>query len=328
MLSRIKSLFFLIIFLLICSVILSPKIAKSQPFYIKMHSRVEVMSNDIRLGDIAEIKTPTWQQMKRLGDIVIVPAPPFGKSRSIRPDDVMAKLKQNNIDSSNVVFEWPSKIIVTRSVVQISKKEIEQIVASQIQKSSWWDNENIKLKRVEINDDIVLPKGNITYHIDDTLKFDLGNPIRVPVTITVGDIYKKKVNAFVYKEVFAEVVVVTNMLRRYQLITEDDITLKRMNVNELSSNIILKPEEVLGKRSKRAIYPKTVLRADLVELPPIIKRKDIVTIMAVSGKLKVTALGEAMERGRQGDRIRVVNTDSGEKVYARVLDPKTVRIDF
>jgi len=328
MLSRPKAKFIFLISLLTYGVIFSGTMVEGQTFQIKINPRAEVVMNDIRLGDIAEIKCPKWQQMKRLGDILIAPAPSYGKSRSIRHDEVIAKLKQNNVDPSNVIFDSPGEIIVFRSVAQISKKEIEAKIATEIQKSNWWDNDNITLKKVQISDNVVLPKGNISYLIGEAVRLDLGNPMQVPVTITVDDIFTKKLNVFVYKELFADVVVVTNMLRRYQLITEDDITLKRMNVDELSSNIILDPEEVLGKRTKRAIYPKTVLRADLVELPPIIKRKDIVTIMAVSGKLKVTALGEAMERGRQGDRIRVVNTDSGEKVIARVLNPKTVRIEF
>jgi len=51
-------------------------------------------------------------------------------------------------------------------------------------------------------------------------------------------------------------------------------------------------------------------------------------MIAESDGLKITALGEVRERGRRGERIRVVNLDSKREIYARVLDSKTVKVDF
>ena len=117
-------------------------------------------------------------------------------------------------------------------------------------------------------------------------------------------------------------------MRRYQLITEDDIRLQKMDLAELPSNIITSCEEVLGKRTKSAINANVVLRSDLVELPPLVRRGDVVLMIAESDGLKITALGEVRERGRRGERIRVVNLDSKREIYARVLDSKTVKVDF
>jgi len=317
-------LFLQIIFSLFCT----DAFAISKATQIKIHPQSEINQNTICLGAIAEIQSPTWEETKKLGDISIGVAPNYGKTRTINKIDIVVKLKQNGIDLSNIYIDSPEEITIFRSFVQVSKEEIEKNVLAEINKAGIWAEKNVKLKKIQVNNDITLPKGSITYKIDLSQKYNNKGPIILPVTIKVGEYFKKKITAVVYREIFANVVVTTKMLRRYQTITTNDITLKKLNLSKLSSNAILDYSEVLGKRIKRAIYPKTVLRTDLVEWPPIIKRKDIVTIIAETGRLKVTALGEALEKGRRGERIKVINTDSGEKIYARVVDPKTVKIDF
>ena len=101
-----------------------------------------------------------------------------------------------------------------------------------------------------------------------------------------------------------------------------------MNLAKLPSNVITDPEAVLGKRTKRAIGAKTVLRTHLVEFPPLVKRGDVVVIIAESGGLKISALGQEKKKGGFGDRIPVINFDSKKILYARVLDSSTVKVDF
>ena len=66
----------------------------------------------------------------------------------------------------------------------------------------------------------------------------------------------------------------------------------------------------------------------MVELPPLVKRGDIVTIKAVSGALQVTTLGKAKSNGHQGERIKIVNIDTQKELYGYVVDAKTVKVVF
>jgi flagella basal body P-ring formation protein FlgA len=126
----------------------------------------------------------------------------------------------------------------------------------------------------------------------------------------------------------SEVVVARKPLRRHKVITIDDIDVVAMDLAQLPSGVITHPDEVVGRRTQRKIDPNTVLRADLVELPPLVKRKDVVVILAEAPGLSISTLGEVQENGRLGDRIRVTNLDSRKRIYARVVDATTVKVDF
>jgi flagella basal body P-ring formation protein FlgA len=101
-----------------------------------------------------------------------------------------------------------------------------------------------------------------------------------------------------------------------------------MDLSDLPASVITDPGEVLGKRTRRAIGAKVPLRADFIELPPLVKRGDLVTIIARSNGLKITTLGQVKKKGRLGDRIPVVNLDSKKILHARVIDSNTVKVDF
>ena len=149
------------------------------------------------------------------------------------------------------------------------------------------------------------------------------------VNIAVGGEFQDKVWAVADIKVLREVIVATRPLKRHQEIAEADIQVRRMDMARLPSNFLTDFGEILGKRTSRSIDVNTVLRPDLVEFPPLVKRGDVVTVVAESTGLRITAVGVVKERnGRRGERIRVENIDSKKSIYAQVVDAKTVKIDF
>ena len=189
-------------------------------------------------------------------------------------------------------------------------------------------SENARIKSIEVSDSVRLPKGRITYKVVPPKNVDLSGTFPVAVLFKAQGAVQKKVWAVVKVEIMTRVVVTTRPLGRYQVITQDDICVKKIALGTASSPTIPDFGEVLGKRAKRKIAANSVLRADLIEMPPLVKRGDRVRIIAESEGLKVSARGEAREKGCRGDTIRVVNIDSKRAVYARILDENTVKVKF
>jgi flagella basal body P-ring formation protein FlgA len=123
-------------------------------------------------------------------------------------------------------------------------------------------------------------------------------------------------------------VVTRKPLGRHKPITEDDIEMQTLDLSNLPANVLTDREAVIGKRTKRAVGAQTPLRADSIELPPLVKRGDLVVIIAESENLKITTLGQVKKKGRRGERIPVVNLDSKKVLQARVVDANTVKVDF
>ena len=295
---------------------------------VSVFERSEVKYDKIRLGEIAQIKGEDPALLKKLKGIVIGKAPLPGKSRRIDEDCIRIHLKQNDIDLSQIRLRVPIKVEVSRSFIEISKEKIEKIVLDFVYGIVPWEKNQVRIKKICVSNSALLPEGNITYKVVAPKKTDFLGNVPFSVHFKVNRHLEKKIWATVNLEVLAEMVVTKRPLRRHQVITEDDIHLKKMDLSKIKSNAVTTYEEVLGKRTKRTINTDEVLRTEYLELPPLVKRGDVVSIIAESDGLRITALGEVRKKGCRGERIKVLNLDSKKCIYAHVLDSNTVRVDF
>ena len=295
---------------------------------INFFEKVEIEKDDILLGEVAEIRSEDQGLVKKLRTIVLGKAPLPGKSRSIDEAHVKIRLKQNGIDLSEVMLRVPPQNKVSRGFVRIGRETIEKAVLDFIYLKIPWQKDRVKIRFVRVGQDLVLPKGKITYQVIPPKNLDFLRTLPIAVVFKVNNRSCKKIWVTVDIDVFMNVVVTKRPLGRHKIITEDDVCLKEKDISGLPSNIILNCEEVYGKRTSRKIHPKTILRTDLVELPPLVKRGDVVLIVAEFEGIRVTALGEVKARGRRGEMIKVVNIDSKKKLFAQVVDSKMVKVVF
>ena len=86
--------------------------------------------------------------------------------------------------------------------------------------------------------------------------------------------------------------------------------------------------EVVGKRMVLSVNPQEILRKSMVEVPPLIKKGDRVTLLVENAHFQITGTGEAKEDGRAGERIKVINISSQKEVFGRVVDGHTLQVDF
>jgi flagellar basal body P-ring formation protein FlgA len=112
------------------------------------------------------------------------------------------------------------------------------------------------------------------------------------------------------------------------LIREKDIVIRETFMNGRLAGYPASTEDVIGKALKRDVAANTVITDQVLENQVVMRRGDIVTIVAESNKLVVSAKGKTVDQGRIGDKIRVKNIASGKEVTAKVISADAVRVDF
>ena len=295
---------------------------------IRVHERIEIEGDEVLLGQIATIEGSDTRLTQQLKAIVISKAPSPGKVRQYDRRYLEMRLKQHQVDLSAVMLEVPQLVEVLRSHVTLEEEEIKRIVSEFILKNSSHDGKSLRIKEIRVPESVILSKGRIAYKVSAARGSELAGKCSIAIDFSVDGQSQKTVWTTATIEILGPVVVTRKPLGRFQPITEDDIELQTMDLSDMPGDIISDSAEVLGKRTRRAIGAQTALRADFVELPPLVKRGDLVTIILESNGLKITTLGQVKKKGRLGERIPVINVDSKKMVYARVIDAKTVKVDF
>jgi len=296
---------------------------------VRIAPAAEINSDRILLSQVARIAGPDPLLIARLGNIDIGRAPLPGRKRVIESRHILARMNKSTGGlPRDIGLDFPQRLEVSRKAVTIAKERIAEIAAEWVLARVPWDQENVRVAKVQANTAVVLPQGRVTYQVKSPGKLDFLNTIALSVQFLVDGQAVKRAWVTLNLEVIAPVVVVRKPMGRYQPIESQDVTVVLKDLAKLPSGYFTDPAEAIGKRVKRTVYGNTVLREDLVELPPLVNRGDVVTIIAEAGALRITARGEVKAKGRKGERISVVNLDSRKRVSARVLDARTVKVEF
>ena len=295
---------------------------------VKILPNVEVNDDNILLGKIAMIECDDPALAHKLKEVVIGTSPLPGKSRTLESQTFKLRLTQNGFKLSLLSLTIPEKIIVTRTYVEVSAERIKTLVSDYIEQNVLNKHANGRIKDIQVADRLLLPNGPITFKVIPPRNRDMFGKIPFSVQFHVDGKLYKRIWAIAKVELMAEVVFTKKPLGRHKPITENDIELRKVDLAKLPTDVITDLESVLGKRTRRAIGSNTVMRANLVEYPPLVKRGDVVVILAESDGLRITALGQVKKRGRFGESIPVMNYDSKKVVYARVIDSSTVKVEF
>ncbi|MEN8758258.1 MAG: flagellar basal body P-ring formation chaperone FlgA [Desulfobacterales bacterium] len=295
---------------------------------IILRPEAEVRGPDIRLGEVAEIACAETELRRRLEGLVIGKAPLPGRSRNITADYVRLRLRQLDIGVDRMVLGGAERIEVSMPGVAVSEEQVRQIVTGFLKTSGIWGDAEVKVAELTISADRTLPKGRATYRVLPPRHMRSLGTVPLSVVFDVDGRFQKTIRATARVEALAPVVVAARPIGRLKPISTDDLKMEKMNLAELPTGVMTDADDIIGKRARRNIHAGDILRPDLIEMPPLVKRGDMVVIVAESEGIKVTATGEVKSDGLRGEQVKVVNLDSNKRFSARVVDKKTVMVDF
>ena len=246
---------------------------------IRISASVQIDEENVLLGKIAGIEGHDPLLVQKLRSIVVAKSPLPGRSRTLQNQTFKVRLMQNGIDLSQLALHIPAKVVVTRNYIEISREKIKLLVSDYIQKNVFKDHAGGRIKDIQVEDRLMLPNGRITFKVMPPRNKDVLGKVPFSVYFDVNGKFYKRVRAIATVELMTEVVITKKPLGRHKPITEDDIEIREMDLAKLPSGVITDPDSVLGKRTRRAIGANTVMRANLVEYPPLVKRGDVVVIL-------------------------------------------------
>lgn len=308
--------------------LLSTAVLSAEPACLTLKTETVVEADVVRLSDIAALTGATHDQLNALGATVVGKAPQPGQTRFVGADYIRIRLKQAGFEPAALIFSGPSDVRITRLSTALPTRQIQRVVDTAIRRRMPWKNENVSISGISFDETVNLPTGKLTYRVVPKRHEDyLGNTTLALHLFVDGEPVRKLwVNATI--SVMADVVTVIRPLGKHQHIQREDLSIQRLDMADLGSDTVGRIEDALGNRTTRMIYPNTVLQSSMMATPPLVRRGDVVKIVADAGPMTVTATGVVKQQGRKGEMVRVMNTDSKRVIIARVTGPGAVKVDF
>ena len=302
--------------------------ASSVDVYVTLKTAIAIDTDTIRLSDIAAIGGGHVTDAARLGETVVGQAPLPGQTRFVDADYIRIRLKQAGFSTDRITIQGADDVRVTRTAAALPAARIREAVEMTLRSQMPWRNEDVTIKAIQFDESVALPTGSLSYRIVPGRNEDYLGQVLVAVHLFVDGEPIRKIWANATISVMADVVVVSRPLSRNQPVEAPYVTLERRDLANLPSDAIRRIDDVVGNRTTRMLNPGTVMQAGMISLPPLVKRGEIVKIVATMGPMTITATGMVKQQGAKGDMVRVVNTDSNRIIMARVTGPGAVAVEF
>jgi len=127
-------------------------------------------------------------------------------------------------------------------------------------------------------------------------------------------------------DVFGPVLVARQPVPRGTPLRESDLELVERNLSNLPYGYYSDPQPVIDQLAKRTIAAATVVTPSMLQAPKLVRRGELVSVIAETGVLKIRTRGKALGDGKAGDLVRVRSEGSRRVVDGVVISPGVVKV--
>lgn len=293
--------------------ILLPLSAAAAPM---LKPEVTVRDSVIRLGDL-------FDGVGERAQVAVAAAPPPG-SHMVLSSAWLASLAE----SQHIGWQPASRFdqaVVDRASRDIGTDEISQRLIDALSDRTPVASAELKLD---------MPTAHLTVAANDTrplavdgLTFDPKSgrfAAFVSVSATNDPAERLRVSGRLLRT--AEVPVPARLLAPGETIAASDLTTATLRADRVSPDMLVQASDLVGKAPRHQLRPGEPVRQSDVEVPLVVHRGTLVTILLETPSLRLSAEGKALDDGGMGSVIRVANTKSSRVIDAVVAGPGTVTV--
>ncbi len=290
-------------------------------------SRATVSGEVIRVGDVAEFKGLRNALTAEITRLPIKEAPQPGEVAVVTRREIEAALESVPEGIRRPWEPAPLEITVVREGRLMGAEEIGRIIEGHIRKNLPGGNIQVEVREVRNFEEVTLSPEARSCKVWISEPLRKGGWVQANLAFYGNGKETKRMTVNALVDLYQKVVVADRYLKRHQEIQAEDLRVMPINIQQLPPDAVTNPQEVLGKRMIVNLNGREPFRASLLEIPPLVKKGDVVNIILERNSLRISCLGEIKEAGRKGDRVKLVNLGSKTELFGRVVDAATVRLE-
>lgn len=322
--------------------------AGSEAAEIRLLDRVTIDGSMVHLGDIAELYGAPEAVTDRLADIQLFPAPSSKRETVVsgrRVMDILVRrgvnFNEHRISGSNRITLMPaiaatrssrsrSQVTLRRDEVADTKSVVEASIVRLLRRKT--ETRAADAGEWELDFNLTPQQAAWVHESGDHFSVSGGvQPFTGRQKFDVATVSaEEEVRHFTVTAQVARprlVVVAVQDLPRGTVVLESDVTLAKLTDKNTSRAVATTIDEVVGKETTNSIRADKPILTREVREPILVKRGELVTVIAVSGGIRVRTQGKARENGSLNQLIAIESVGKKRKSFqARVSDLQEVQV--
>jgi len=126
---------------------------------------------------------------------------------------------------------------------------------------------------------------------------------------------------------YTDVIHTAEPLEKGHILTKDDLKSSEVNLSQIRYGHFTNADSLIGKQLKRRLSQNKIIRVNYVKAQTLVKRGEIVNIVAENSGYSVKMSGTAMSNGAKGDRVQVKNLSSQRIIEGIVTETGVISIN-
>jgi flagellar basal body P-ring formation protein FlgA len=308
---------------LVMSVIVSSAFCETT---IELKPRALAMSDTLKISDVAYISGGN-EESGRVSDIGLGQAPILGSKRSVDKSDLRSALDSAGVDIAMIKFSGCEKSEVVRKTLEVTGDEVMEAANDFALENMPWDESEVIIEPGRTPSNITVPYGPVDIEIEEANMGDWAGYVILRAKILVDGRERERVRMRLKIRVFKEIYVSSKKLLKNHIITAGDVELKRIELtNKRVRDFVTDESEIIGRRVLRMVSSNKHIKGSNLGEPLMVRRDDVVTVVAQKGSIYIELTGQAMQDGSKGDIIKVRNINSKRIINAEVISDEKVSI--
>ena len=287
-------------------------------------AKFNVSGDKVTLGVLLALDPADAKLAAQLDEVVLSAAPAPGQTKMVAAAEILRRLEAVGVTGKTFSIVVPAEVAIVREAQTVTAAELSQRVIEEFLPGLRW--KDVQLERIDVAETILLPKGKTEWIFTCHPGTDYAKPFYLNINFSVNGEVAKRAFLRTVLSLREQVAVALTELKPTQSIREEDIRWESQRLLSTLQTPIKSSGFFRGRRPRMAIPPGRVLTENLFITVPLVKRGDSVLLVFETGSLRVTTQAKALAMGFRGQRIQVMNPESGKVLSAEVTDEGTARV--
>lgn len=165
------------------------------------------------------------------------------------------------------------------------------------------------------------PEGKVTLSISKKTASTIGNHYTVPIKVLINEQVFKTLYVNVKANIYKNIIIANNSIRKNSIISENDIIIERSDITRIrnKSDLFYNKKDLIGMMATSYIPRGKEITSKTIDTPPLVEKSSTIKIIASIGNIEASLFGLALENGRKGDVISIMNPKTKKEFLAKVI---------
>ena len=292
---------------------------------ITVNTNNQVSAARVFLKDIADIEAdPFLKQTIEQLDISASPAP--DQIMALDRSKIAYMIKAQRFLPKDLVFTCPETVYVKRLGQHVKPHEVKRFVKGRIAEK--FAGKPVRLEQFKIRGLEPYPLGVVSFATDESKLVAKNGRIAAYVEVMVDKVRMDRLNISGKTAVFDAIAFASRELEKGAVLSREDVYFKKVNIFDFTVPVIRSVDQIEGKLLRSSMRKNDCLKTSVLSDPPLVRKGDIITLVAAHNHLTILATGVSKEDGFENELIKVENLQSGRLLRGIVKAKSRVEVMY